>query len=410
MVGEYFGAIHDFEYNIGDKLYEFAIMDYKNFDKLKAIYTQLINLVCTAKESDTMDEKMDCFFKMFQIVRACLELSPYTHFYTQVLIDIIVKTYNTKTFRSDLLFKSQIGVLIEDSKYYPSEIFRELEEDEYTPEILLIKWTQEIDKVSNKKHSEYMKFFETMRDLLIENLMEKKTDLKERLELISKYSNNSLVRNLSIPEKLYLYEAKRVFDIHYLNTNPAHALFLDTKFKTKYIVDKDLTIKEKQLDIEKIIEIMKEKNIVAEEVYELANTEEQIRFELFKVIQNNFTINKCDNCGRLFIPITSSNNPNQKGRNDQKYCNNLYKDTGKTCRQIGASNRHKEKVEDSPILKEFNKEYKKMYGRHYKHPKEFSEKKFKQWSKNAIELRNSYNDIQIEEFKAELQKLSQLYF
>ena len=174
MVGEYFGAIHDFEYNIGDKLYEFAIMDYKNFDKLKAIYTQLINLVCTAKESDTMDEKMDCFFKMFQIVRACLEFSPYTHFYTQVLIDIIVKTYNTKTLRSDLLFKSQIGVLIEDSKYYTSEIFRELEEEEYTPEILLIKWTQEIDNVSNKKHNEYMKFFETIRDLLIENLMEKK--------------------------------------------------------------------------------------------------------------------------------------------------------------------------------------------------------------------------------------------
>ena len=28
-----------------------------------------------------------------------------------------------------------------------------------------------------------------------------------------------------------------------------------------------------------------------------------------------------------------------------------------TYEQIGASNRHKEKVEDSPILKEFNKEY-----------------------------------------------------
>ena len=45
-----------------------------------------------------------------------------------------------------------------------------------------------------------------MRDLLIENLIEKKTDLKERLELISKYSNNSLVRSLSVPEKLFLYE------------------------------------------------------------------------------------------------------------------------------------------------------------------------------------------------------------
>ena len=385
-------------------------MNYEDFDKLKVMYTQLIELVCTAKEANTMDEKMDSFFKMFQIVRACLQFSPYTHFYTQVLIDLIVKTYNTKVFRSDLLFKSQIGVFIENPKYYAKELYEDLEENPYTIELILHEFTDNIDKISNKKHKEYIKYFETIRDLLINDFMEKRSDLKERLELISKYSNNSLVRNLSVPEKLYLYEAKRVFDIHYLNTNPAHALFLDTKFKTKYIVDKDLTIKEKQLDIEKIIEIMKEKNIVAEEVYELANPEEQIRFELFKVIQNNFTINKCDNCGRLFIPITSSNNPNQKGRNDQKYCNNLYKDTGKTCRQIGASNRHKEKVEDSPILKEFNKEYKKMYGRHYKHPKEFSEKKFKQWSKNAIELRNSYNDIQIEEFKAELQKLSQLYF
>ena len=81
-------------------------MDNKEFERLKNIYSQLIELVSTAKESDIMDEKLDCFFKMFQIVRACLEFSPYTHFYTQLLIDIIVKTYNTKVFRSDLLFKS----------------------------------------------------------------------------------------------------------------------------------------------------------------------------------------------------------------------------------------------------------------------------------------------------------------
>lgn len=62
MIGEFFGATHDFEYNIGDKLYEFAIMSYEDFDKLKTIYTQLIELVCTAKESNTMDEKLDCFF------------------------------------------------------------------------------------------------------------------------------------------------------------------------------------------------------------------------------------------------------------------------------------------------------------------------------------------------------------
>ena len=183
--------------------------------------------------------------------------------------------------------------------------------------------------------------------LKIQNIIEKKTDLKERLELISKYSNNSLVRNLSVPEKLFLYETKRIFDIHYFNTKPAHALFLDTKFKIKYICDTEFSREERNLDVEKIVEIMKEKNIVAEEVYELENSEEQIRFELFKVIQNNFVINKCENCGRLFIPATTNNNPYQKARNEQKYCNNLYLDTGKTCKEIGATNKHKEKVEDS---------------------------------------------------------------
>ena len=75
----------------------------------------------------------------------------------------------------------------------------------------------------------------------------------------------------------------------------------------------------------------------------MENTKEQIRFELFKVNQNNFTINKCENCGKLFIPVTSSKNPNQKGRNDKKYCNNLYLDTRKTCKEIGALNKQKEK-------------------------------------------------------------------
>ena len=407
--GEYFGALGDFEYTIGDKLYEFAIMSHQDFDKLKAIYNQLIELVCYAKETDSGDDRLDCFFKMFQIVRACLNFSPYTHFYTQVLIDIIIKTYNTKNFRTDLLFKSQIGVLIEISKYYPDDFYRDLEEDEYTTEILMLKWNEEIEKVSKKKHNEYMKFFETIRDLLIQNLIEKKSDLKERLELISKYSNNSLVRNLSVPEKLFLYETKRVFDLHYFNTKPAHALFLDTKFKIKYVCDTILSPQERRLDVDKIVDIIKERNIVAEEVYELENIEEQIFFELFKVIQNNFVINKCENCGRLFIPATTNNNPYQKARNDQKYCNNLYLDTGKTCKEIGASNKRKGKVEDSPILKEFNKEYKKMYGRHYKHPKEFPEKKFKQWSKKAIKLRDSFNDSQIEKFKTELKNLSNIY-
>ena len=385
-------------------------MDNKEFEKLKNMYSQLIELVSTAKESDIMDEKLACFFKMFQIVRACLEFSPYTHFYTQVLIDIIVKTYNTKVFRSDLLFKSDIGCFIENPEYSPNEFFEELEENEYNINLIMHEFTQKIEKVSKKRHKEYMDFFETIRDLLIKDFMEKKSDLKERLELISKYSQNSTVKNLSTNERLYFYEAKKVFDIHYINTNPAHALFLDTKFKIKYICNSELSLQEKRLEVDDVVSLIKEKQLMAEEVYELANAEEQIRFELFKIIQNNFTINKCENCGKLFIPVTTSKNKNQKGRNDQKYCNNLYLDTGKTCREIGALNKRKEKVQKSPILKEFQREYKRMHGLHYNHTKEFSEKKFKEWSKKAHKLKDTYTDEQVQEFKAKLNELSNRYW
>lgn len=171
-----------------------------------------------------------------------------------------------------------------------------------------------------------------------------------------------------------------------------------------------MSFQERRLDVENVVKLIKEKHIAVEEVYELESAEEQIRFELFKVIQNNFTINKCENCGKLFIPATTSNNPNQKGRNDQKYCNNLYLDTGKTCKEIGAINKRKEKVVNSAIQKEYNREYKRMHGLHYNHTKEFKEKQFKEWSKKSRNLRDNYTNEQIEEFKIDLKKLSDLYW
>lgn len=63
-----------------------------------------------------------------------------------------------------------------------------------------------------KKYKKYMDFFETIRDLLIKDFIEKKSDLKERLELISKYSQNSTVKNLSTNERLYLTGLKRLIN------------------------------------------------------------------------------------------------------------------------------------------------------------------------------------------------------
>ena len=160
-------------------------MNFNDVDKLRKLYTDLIELVCASKESNSTDIQMDYLFKMFLLVKDILSFSPYTHFYTQTLIDIIVKTYNTGVFRTDLLYKYKIGVFIENPKYYADESFEELEEDTYVTQTYLYQWTYKIDKISKEKHKEYMEYFETIRDLLINNFIEKKADLKERLELIS---------------------------------------------------------------------------------------------------------------------------------------------------------------------------------------------------------------------------------
>ena len=161
MDGEFFGSTLDFEYNIGDKLYYFAIMEYDEFDKLKILYTELINIVCSNKECNGMDKKVNFLFEMFHKVQECLNFSPYTHFYTQTLIDIIIKTYNSGVCRSDLLFKNNIGVYIDNTEYTPNEIFEEIEENHYVLQTIMYEWTTEIDKISKKKHNEYIKFFET---------------------------------------------------------------------------------------------------------------------------------------------------------------------------------------------------------------------------------------------------------
>lgn len=226
---------------------------------------------------------------------------------------------------------------------------------------------------------------------------EKVNEYNERINLMAEYSKDKLIRDLTPEQKIYLYESIGIFNLNYLNLSPTNTIFLDTAFKTKYIANGSLTKEEKRLDVLEMAKKIKEKNIEVQGIYELDNSEDQIRFELFKVIQNNFVIKKCTNCGRLFIPL----------KTDKQYCDNLYLNTGKSCAEIGATKKHKEKISDSLVLKEFQREYKRMYGLHYNNSKKFTEAKFKRWSKQARELRDKYTDDKIEDFKEELKNLSQ---
>lgn len=425
--GEYFGKFEDFEYNIGEKLYNFSIMKEDDFGKLKKLYNELIDFICKSKESTSKDEKIKYFFDMSSFVSEILDFSPYTHYYTQALIDIIIKTYNSGIFRTDLLFKYKINVNIENPLYYQNEEFENTIENNYYQNLLFNEWITEPENISEEKHNEYFIFFKAIRDLLISEFRKKSYDLERRLELMSDFSQKPFVRNLRLEDKLYLYETKRIFDLDYINIEPNHAIFLDTKFKVKYIYNQNLSCEEEKLDAKKIIELMKEKNIKVEEVYELESIEDQIRFELFKVIENNFSINKCQNCGRLFIPKYSQDD-NEKGRFDQKYCKNIYKDTGKTCNVIGPDIARRKKFLENPILAEYRREYKRMHALHTNHSdnsksiKKFTQTQFDKWSNKSKKLRDNYHNKYInmnndkdkkeiiEKFKMDLKTLSYKYY
>ena len=370
-------------------------------DKLKELYSELITAV---SEGKLKNKEYDLYCDINNILEKCLEFSPYTHFYNQLLVDVIIKTYNMNFIRSDILIKNDIKFDY-DEKFTKKEtdiheLLLEKDEEKKNTTILVQDCFQKVSGISKKRNDQFLEFFNEVKDALVMDFKRKINEYNERITMIAEYSSHKEIRDLSPEQKIYLYEIKKVFNLHYLNLNQTNAIFLDTSFKTKYIANGGLSKEDKRLDILQVAEKIKENNIEVQEVFELDNSEDQIRFEIFKVIQNNFVIKKCNNCGKLFIPLKS----------DKIYCDNLYFNTGKTCSEIGANKKHQEKMSSSLILKEYQREYKRMYGLHYNNIKRFTEAKFKKWSKEARELRGKYKDEQIDKFKKELKKLSKLYF
>lgn len=370
-------------------------------DKLKEIYSELITAVSEGKLNN---KEYDLYCDINNILDKCLEFSPYTHFYNQLLVDVIIKTYNMNFIRSDILIKNAIRFDY-DEKFSKKEIdihelLLEKDEEKKNTTLLVQECFQKVSGISKKRNEQFLEFFNEVKDALAMDFKRKVNEYYKRISMIAEYSSYKEIRDLSPEQKIYLYEIKKVFNLHYLNLNQANTIFLDTAFKTKYIASGSLTKDEKRLDILKIAEKIKESNIEVQEVFELENSEDQIRFEIFKVIQNNFVIKKCNNCGKLFIPLKS----------DKIYCDNIYLNTGKTCSEIGANKKHQEKMSSSLILKEHQREYKRMYGLHYNNIKKFTEAKFKKWSKQARKLRDSYTDDKLEKFKKELKNLSKIYY
>lgn len=93
--------------------------------------------------------------------------------------------------------------------------------------------------------------------------------------------------------------------------------------------------------------------LIMVETCEFHNAQSVIKYDFFKAVQYGRAPFRCHNCGRFFLSTDSYKT---------FYCNEKSPDNpNRTCRQIGAKNKHKEKAENDPIIQTYNKARNKYY-------------------------------------------------
>lgn len=99
----------------------------------------------------------------------------------------------------------------------------------------------------------------------------------------------------------------------------------------------------------------------------------------------------CKNCGKYFIVSSYINT---------EYCDREYDTTGKTCKEIGATQTYKKKIQTDPVIGEYNRQYKKRFS--WIRYRRMTQEAFYVWSREAQAMRDKAlaGEISLEEFKA----------
>lgn len=117
---------------------------------------------------------------------------------------------------------------------------------------------------------------------------------------------------------------------------------------------------------------------------------------MFLFYNRKETVCECELCNRYFIPKT---------KKKTLYCDRVFKD-GKTCKQIGPTQKYKTLAENDIVLKTFEKEKNKMYKRMERTssfgetPKSISYDEYVDWLNKAINAKNMYLNNELTEIEA----------
>lgn len=198
------------------------------------------------------------------------------------------------------------------------------------------------------------------------------------------------LNSLSAMERLFLFNALYPYNrIGYIDikteykfTDPKNHLLIDTAYSDD---DETSFLKwfAKANVVNNAVAQIRNMNIQQFQLYPTYKLPNTLDIEFHKMIEHNIKIKKCKNCGKYFI---------LKGDYATEYCDRIVEGEKFTCKKLAAMRTRKSKVQNNPILKEYEKAYKRMYARQSSH--KISAEDFRLW----VEEASSKRDLAIAEY------------
>ena len=123
--------------------------------------------------------------------------------------------------------------------------------------------------------------------------------------------------------------------------------------------------------------------------YVFCTTQEILELEFTKMLEMDMRFRKCQLCGRYFI---------MKGNYDTKFCDRVAEGETRSCQELAAQERYKQKVADNAALPIYSKYYKRYAAR--VKVRQIKEADFKKWKFQALVKRDECTNgiITVEEF------------
>jgi len=195
---------------------------------------------------------------------------------------------------------------------------------------------------------------------------------------------NDKLNSLSANERYYLYNQINILGINYIDTT---TFYINTTKKLDYVskynakndnlsrwIDKNIN--------EEVIKAIKSKNNNLTQLFKTYRVEDMLYAEFIKMISLDIKVMKCKNCGKYFV---------LKGGYNTKYCDRIPIGEKYTCQKLAAQKKQKNKLDSSPILREYQKAYKRKYAQVSN--KKLKPEEFRLWVDEATIKRDETTEL-----------------